>query len=63
VGGVSLSGAGGGCGWGFGRGVYLGGEVIPLWAFEVLDHHIAFAIGVEFHYVTFIMEFNSMIIY
>jgi len=40
-----------------------GGEVIPLWAFEVLDHHIAFAIGVEFHYVTFIMESNSMIIY
>jgi hypothetical protein len=37
--------------------------VKPLWVFEVLNHHIAFTIGVKFHCVTLKVESNYIIIY
>jgi hypothetical protein len=35
----------------------------PLWVFEVLDYHIAFAIDVEFHCVALEVESDYIIIY
>jgi len=34
-----------------------------LWVFQVLNRHIAFAIGAKFHCLTFKVEANNIIIY